>query len=179
MDSQIQKAVPSPGLSSQWQGAAAGAPTQTTPNPSSQAISHHGIAPSSRALSVLGTALAWHPGVLAEHLCSTLGAHTAECPCGIQSLGHGGSLGVPAPAAEHPSHPVAVGRANPCYPNKQQMGILPFPPTSIMASAGSRQEADPIMPAHPALLVTLAPSYFRFVGGFFRPAKELEDFLEL
>lgn len=87
---------------------------------------------------------------------------------------------VPAPPAEHPSHTIAVGRANPCYPTSSRWDALPFPPTSITASAGSRQEADPVTPAHTALLVTPAPSYFVFAGGFSRPAKkEPEDFLEL
>lgn len=118
MDSWIQKAVPSPRLSPpqpvarccHWSPQLK--PHQTPPH---RSCAHHGIAPNSRALSVLVIALAWHPGV------------SAECPCGVQSLGHGGSLGIPGPGAEHPSHTIAVGRANPCYPNKQQMGYPALP----------------------------------------------------
>lgn len=78
----------------------------------------------------------------------------------------------------HPTPSLLAGQI-PVIPTSSRWDTLPFPPTSIRASAGSWQEADPIMTAHIALLVTPAPSYFGFAGGFFRPAeKEPEDFLE-
>lgn len=103
-------------------------PTQTAPNPSSQTV-----CPPQHCSQLQSPFCPWHCSSMApwgagrapvQHPWCT---HLAECPCGTQSLGHGGSPGVPAPAAEHPSHTIAVGGANPCYPNKQQMEYPALP----------------------------------------------------
>lgn len=112
-------------------------PTQTTPNPSSQTICPlwhcsqlqspvcpwHCSQLQSPVCPWHCSGMAPHPGAPVQHPWCT---HLAECPCGIQSLGHGAHL-CPSSSSRTPIPHHSCWQGKSLLSHKQQMGCPALP----------------------------------------------------